>query len=213
MEVESPAVVRRKSHLMHPLFMEWHIGLSAWIIQDGNYPDFAVGDRFEAALEFGFYHPPAMVERGVPSAKHVEGCDYEVVARIETVAPDLWVVDIGIKAFQESPPPVGALPGQMASGQIYLGIDPFFYFESLGQLPQLPPLIYTWRVLDIVRQTAPLIPAGERMLVRDPERRGWQPLERTEAWKDDGGNGEYVLRCELLPDPPQRSRTQKGWEP
>ena len=31
---------------------EWLIGLSAWIIQDGNYGDFSVGQRAEFALEF-----------------------------------------------------------------------------------------------------------------------------------------------------------------
>jgi len=30
----------------------WNIGLSAWIIQDGNYPDFALGDTVEFAVEF-----------------------------------------------------------------------------------------------------------------------------------------------------------------
>ena len=30
----------------------WSIGLAAWIIQDGNYADFTVGDRAEFALEF-----------------------------------------------------------------------------------------------------------------------------------------------------------------
>ncbi len=31
---------------------EWKIGISAWIIQDGNYGDFRCHERAEFALEF-----------------------------------------------------------------------------------------------------------------------------------------------------------------
>lgn len=36
-----------------------HIGVSSWIIQDGNYPDFRIGDALNIALQF---HPYRICE-------------------------------------------------------------------------------------------------------------------------------------------------------
>lgn len=33
---------------------EWWIGLAAWVLRDGNYTDFAVGQVRQFALEFGY---------------------------------------------------------------------------------------------------------------------------------------------------------------
>jgi hypothetical protein len=70
----------------------------------------------------------------------------------------------------------------------------------------MPPLIYTWRIAEISRQTAPFVEAGN-MLVRDPTKLGWLPLERTDAWHDDDGLADYKLDCVLLDVPPKRSST------
>ena len=32
----------------------WWIGLANWVLQDGNYTDFATGERRQFALEFGY---------------------------------------------------------------------------------------------------------------------------------------------------------------
>jgi hypothetical protein len=122
------------------------------------------------------------------------------------VEPDVWVIDIGICVFNEHKPPKGLTVGDRISGRAYLGIDPFFYFERIGKRDSMPPLIYTWHVGGIVRQTAPFVPAGPRLQVRDSSKLGWQAIEATEAWSDDGGHAEYVLMCELLPDEPKRQR-------
>ena len=51
---------------------EVSIGLSAWIIQDGNYGDFRVGQQARFALEF---HPQAMepAQHTAPFLHHLEG--------------------------------------------------------------------------------------------------------------------------------------------
>ncbi len=168
--------------------VEWRLGLSAWIIQDGNYDDIETGARLDAAVEFGLGQP-VLEERSEPVAQHGSDSTYDVVGRVDHVEPDVWVVDIGISAFNEHPPPRGLAVGDWISGKAWLGIDPFFYFERLGKRPSMPPLIYAWRVLEIQRQTAPFVPAGHRILARDPSKLGWETIHRTNAWTDDGGYG------------------------
>ncbi len=68
----------------------------------------------------------------------------------------------------------------------------------------MPPAVYAWTITGIWRQTAPYIPdpaSGDNWLKRDPERAGWAWLDRTDAWSDDDGHAEYVLRCRLEADP------------
>ena len=91
------------------------------------------------------------------------------------------------------------------AGTAYLGVDPFSYFERFHNLQGMPDLVYTWRIESIVRQTAPFIDRGEGILVRDPSKLGWMPLDETDAWHDDNGFAEYVLTCTLLDVPPKRS--------
>jgi hypothetical protein len=64
----------------------WNIGLSAWIIQDGNYPDFAVGTPVEFAVEF-YLRPgtPVDVCESEVCAKQIRDNSYAVVA--EKVLP------------------------------------------------------------------------------------------------------------------------------
>jgi hypothetical protein len=186
------------------------LGLSAWIIQDGNYGDVRRGDRLEAAVEFGFEDAPTLVEAGEPCARHVDGSMYDVVARVVLVEADVWAIDVGIDVFNEHKPPAGVAVGDLIAGRAYLGVDPFFYFERLGKRTSMPPLIYSWNVTGIVRQTAPFVQAGPRLLVRDASKLGWEAIEQTSAWSDDGGSAEYVLTCDLLPDVPKRRRGADG---
>ncbi len=179
----------------------WSIGLSSWIIQDGNYGDFATGDRVEAAIEFYLEKAAELAEPAAPSAEHADGGEYEVVGRVVLVEADVWVVDIGISIFEERRPPQGAVAGDTIVGRASLGIDPFFYFERLSERPSMPPLIYTWQINRILRQTAPFIELRPRHFARDPAKLGWEPVSQTNAWADDGGRAEYVLECSLLPWP------------
>jgi hypothetical protein len=186
--------------------MEWVLGLSSWIIQDGNYGDVATGDRLDAAVEFGFEDALTLTEVASPCARREADSVYDVTGHVVLVEPDVWVVDVGISVFNEHAPPQGLSVDDHITGKMWIGVDPFFYFERLGKRPSMPPLIYAWKVVEILRQTAPHVPAGPRLLVRDASRLGWETIERTNACSDDDGRADYVLRCELLPDPPRRSR-------
>ena len=56
------------------------IGVSSWIIQDGNYPDFRIGDAINIALEF---HPYRVCESKSNSSSIIRlaSCHYRVNAK------------------------------------------------------------------------------------------------------------------------------------
>jgi hypothetical protein len=86
---------------------------------------------------------------------------------------------------------MGCLSGERSS----LGVDPFFYFEELAKLPGMPPLVYRWRIERIERDMAPWIEVEPRGFERDPSRPGWNDVEATDAWNDDGGLASYLLHA------------------
>lgn len=175
------------------------IGIDSWIIRDGNYGDFAVGDTQKFALEFAG-------KKLVPSAAIVRGAQllhtsvYHVQAAVIFVHPTVWVIDFGVRAYWEAEPPDFVKVGTWVEGDIFLGIDPFFYTEHLHKLPEMPNLYYDWKVEGISRDDTPWLSAvnerGGVTLSRDAARERWTDVQRTAAWEDDGGRSSYVLRCE-----------------
>jgi hypothetical protein len=182
----------------------WAIGLDAWIIQDGNYPDLTRLQRAEFAVEFWPSGELAPSAETAPSVHHAKDCEYDVCARIIAITETCWVVDFGIQVLQESACPSSLAVGDWVSGRVGLGVDPFFYFERLAKDPRLPALVYPWSIHRITLQTAPFVRRGG-VLVRDETRLGWVDVEQTHAWTDDGGHGSYLLHCALQPGEPGRS--------
>jgi len=74
----------------------------------------------------------------------------------------------------------------------------------------MPPLIYTWHINRIGIETAPFIETldarGTRTMVRDEAKSAYRDIPETDAWKDDNGDGEYVLECTLADIPAKRDR-------
>jgi hypothetical protein len=188
------------------------VGVSSWIIQDGNYGDFSRGDRaafaieFYASTEFTAVNPG---RRPTRSLIHAGDAQYRTVGQVVHVAEDWWVIDAGTQLYREEKPPPTVQVGNWLEGEISVGVDPFFYFERLASLPDAPPLIYDWTVEKIEMQTAPFIEIRPRMMERDPERLGWKEIASTDAWKDDDGRAEYLIHCKRAEGPARRvlSRT------
>lgn len=109
----------------------WSIGLAAWIIQDGNYADFNVGDRAEFALEFYAAGDVELVPDSDVHATQMHDDRYDAVGRVVHVDERCWVVDFGLLAYHEGVVPGGVVPGQTIRATIGLGVDPFMYFERL----------------------------------------------------------------------------------
>lgn len=192
----------------------WNVGLDAWIIQDGNYPDFAVGEIVEFAVEF--YQAPGTAIEVCSSdafAKPVNRASYDVVAEKVLVSDQLTVLDIGILVYQEGVSQFLMVEGSgRVRTQLELGVDPYMYLERLSKDDQIPALVYSWRILSILRQTAPFIEVTSdcdfgskgKVMTRDLSKLGYEEIARTDAWRDDEGLGEYILHCDLLPVPAKR---------
>jgi hypothetical protein len=185
---------------------EWDVGLSAWIIQDGNYGDFETGQDAEFALEF-FTQSVLPSQAKVRSATGRGAAKYEINGEVVYLDAELLVLDFGIRAFQQAKPRAGLRVGTFVAAEIYLGIDPFCYFERLYKLPGMPPLIYSWIINSISQQTPPFIgdpwPPGQTALAADPKKPSFKGITKTDAWKDDEGNAEYVLNCSCADLPPR----------
>ena len=175
----------------------WNIGLESWIIKDGNYPDFTVGETVEFAVEFYRRRGAAVtICSSRLGAQPISEELYEVVAEKVLETEKITVLDIGILVYREGPPLFPQVEiGTRFQTQVGLGVDPYFYFEFLNQIPGVPPLIYSWRMTSIGQQTAPFIKtirdsgllAGRTVWVRDRSQWNYQDVTRTDAQQDSHG--------------------------
>jgi hypothetical protein len=174
----------------------FQIGLSAWIIQDGNYDDLSVNQELNFALEF---HPYSLSPASDETAKLdlVGPALYSVHGRIEFTHPRTWVADFGLKAYQDSSLPEELQSARWIKGNVYLGVDPFPYSERLKDLPGIPPLTYKWLLRKIKLETTPWIKT-EKLSFRDQAKVSFREITKTDAWNDDSGHGHYILECDCL---------------
>ena len=207
----------------------WWIGLSGWVLQDGNYTDFVTGERRQFALEFGYARAARLQLSSSRSAPrcHFSGrsVTYEVVGLLLRGASepmrDAFVLDFGLRAYapwlvlDDLQPPAA---GDWLTGEISLSVDHFAYMDELAHRPQMPPLIYTWRIDEIQLSTTPSVQVGfghalyvgpdeGPMLVPDPSRESWRTIPQTRMWDDDGN---YRLRCTLESPAPTSSMALTG---
>src|SRR6185369_1447244 len=135
-----------------------------------------------------------------PFSKHLRGCLYQICAQVVYASPWAWVIDFGLMAYENRELPSTLKEGDWFEAEIYLGIDPFFYFEELHSLKGMPALQYDWRIIGISLETTPWLSSqdesGRTILTRDEFRKSSVAVAQTNAWRDDGGHGHYVLACE-----------------
>jgi hypothetical protein len=176
-----------------------NIGVDAWIIQDGNYGDFTVGQKAQFALEF-YPHSLKSSNRKSPSSTYLKASRYQICGQVVYRTKSVWVLDAGFLAYQESPPPRYATKGSWVEGEIYLGVDPFMYFEHLKNMSGMPSLAYSFRIEQIFLETTPWLTKTDEsgrpvMMVRDERKESHREVAETDAWNDDGGHAHYVLKC------------------
>jgi hypothetical protein len=170
------------------------IGLSSWIIADGNYSNFASGDETAFALEF--YAPDGLeeiepTENPCPQLLLTEAPFYEVSGKCVHVDIDgnqsWWVIDAGILLYRNERPPENVRLGSWWRGKIYVGVDPFFYMERGSRHHEAPALIYDWKI--------------GKIETRD----NWAPSGWTEvANTSEGKSDEFVLHCTRQEGLPRR---------
>ncbi len=170
------------------------------MILGGECVDLAVGQEERFALEFGAAELKATKEQS-RSFERVRGSFYQVTCRVIFVHEECWVIDFGLMAYQARKPPDHIRIGDILTGQVYLGVDPFFYSEGLCRLQGIPELRYPFKVQAIELETTPMLETigadGRRVLTRDEARRAYVDVDKTDAVKDDKGSGHYVLECVL----------------
>jgi hypothetical protein len=178
-----------------------HIGVSSWIIQDGNYPDFRIGDVVRFALEC---HPHRILESSANSklCTRLSASNYRVTAQTVFTTKNVFVLDFGFLAYDQAPSPKWMKAGQFVDADLYVGIDPFFYFEELHAIKGMPELRYGFRIRDIELETTPWISTvdsnGRTIMTRDESNQSFRQVAETDAWSDDNGNAHYVLDVERI---------------
>ena len=134
------------------------------------------------------------------SLRHVEAAVYEFEGELVFRREDVAVLDVGVLGFRERPKRLD-IEGRWFSGQIYIGVDPFFYKESLHKMTGIPSLTYAWALDEIQLETTPWrmdLVDGRRFLSRrDDVPHSFRSVQRTDAWNDDDGHGHYVFSCTL----------------
>jgi hypothetical protein len=179
----------------------YFVGLSSWIIQDGNYGDFAVGSAAKFALEF-YPHTMQLAQSHEQQLERIRASRYRVRGQVLYVDRSAWVVDFGIMAYQNQKPQRTVNKGSWIESEIYLGIDPFFYFEELHARSGMPDLQYEWRIRNIFLETTPWLSTkdetGRTILTRDEQRESFTEVAETNAWEDDQGRAHYILECERI---------------
>lgn len=172
---------------------QFQIIVDSWVIQDGNYGDFEVGDQTEFAIEFTGGNLRSSQQRCV-SVVHRGQNVYSVCAQVIYSRPDVWAIEFGLRTFEERRPPEFAVSGSWVEGKIELGIDPFFYKERLCKLAGMPNLFNQWEIARIERDDTPWIRStAGNVFTRDQQKVHWTDVQRTDAWNDDDGRSAYLL--------------------
>ncbi|MFN0058058.1 MAG: hypothetical protein ACKVX7_06340 [Planctomycetota bacterium] len=183
-----------------------HVGLDARIVQDGNYEDFEVGKEYRLALEFYPIEVAIACNTSTgPVLSHLGNACYEARGTV-TFCNDLaWVVDFGVPAFQKTKPPEKVKLGDPVSGRFYISVDPLLYVDDLKNEKGMPDLYRHWIIRRILLETTPRQDStdahGRKITSRDVTRESFAEIPVTDAWHHDGGNGHYVLECELNKNP------------
>jgi hypothetical protein len=185
--------------------MKLTIGLSSWIIQDGNFPEIEVGSEHRMALEF-YAKDGLSPAQGAKSFRHVQGVNYEIVAEVIGIFEEAWVLDCGIRLLRDNDAPQGTRLGDVVAGRVYVGVDPFLYLEQLSNAPGALDLWYTVRVdsihLNVTPRSRSILPSGQELWSRDESADArLKEIAVTDSWADDDGSGDYLLDVTILSGP------------
>ena len=185
------------------------IHLSRWIIEDGNYDDFCVGERRKFALEFWTSSPLARTTENFMSLREQSGHSYEVVGRLAFASDGVWVIDCGVLAYSERDSEIegDCKVGDFVRGNLRFGVDPFFYFERHYKIPGIPALIYDWQVNSIEQDTTPYVLSDDgRVYIRDESKRSHQTVRCTSKdFITIDQAPEFVLYCSKLGTEPSHT--------
>ena len=182
------------------------IYLARWIIEDGNYDDFCVGEQRKFALECWASTPLRKSAENVMALRVQSGHSYDVTGKLVFTSDGIWVIDCGAFAYSERVSEIesGCRVGDFVQGNLRFGVDPFLYFEQRYKIPGIPPLICEWQVNSIEQDTTPYILSNDaRTYVRDESQRSHQSVRGTAKSLIIPDQGpEFILYCSRLETAP-----------
>lgn len=194
------------------------IYLSSWIIQDGNYHDFAVGESRAFALEFEVSDAALEHRQSIQQklAMRITEARYKVAGEVNFVSPaaagtreHYIAIDFGLPAyccFTEQPPQ-GFKIGQWVEGEVNLCIDHYYYFEFLARRQQVPAMIFDWKINRIEAYTGPRAKLVNGQVIRPAlSEKTWRDITETDAHAGNGTDG-YILHCSRISSTPRRTLT------
>jgi hypothetical protein len=175
------------------------IYLARWVIEDGNYDDFCVGERRRFALECWASSPLTRTGENATYLREASRHSYDVAGKLVFASAGVWVIDCGLLAYSERESEIegGCKVGDFVLGNLTFGVDPFFYFETHNKIPGIPPLIYEWQVNSIEQDTTPYVLSNDgRTYTRDESKRSHQSVRGTakNLITPDRGT-EFILFC------------------
>jgi hypothetical protein len=172
------------------------VGFSSWIIGDGNYGDFVAGEAYAFALEYYNEQPFEACGGSTRDRTSLGGANYRVEGDVTFHDDEMVVIDTGMLAYRELHS--GPKPPRHFAGALRLGVDPFLYFERLARRPDVPALIFDWRIHRIDVETAPRILVNG-MWAYDPERLKHVDVRSTAKGED------FVFHIERLSEAPRKT--------
>lgn len=173
-------------------------GIDAWVIEDGNYSDFEVGQEIQFALAF---YPLSLKpsDSSSRSVAHMGGNRYKICAQVVFKRENLWVIDMGFLAYTGSHQFASIKEHDWIEGDGYIGVDEFDYREARHKDPSIPDITYSFKIEQIFLDTTPWVArrdqSGRTVMCRSEQQQSFREVAETDAWNDDDGNASYVLKC------------------
>lgn len=186
--------------------------LDAGILFDGQHNNFTVGQTAEFAVEYWLLSGPQPISSPRRHLSQVEGGEYDVWGCRLPVRPEnrmLNLMDVGLIAYHEDGESDWlrtVSPGSWFTTRAHLSVASVEFSNTEPGPDEATAFIYSWRIEHIRLETSPWIEtvhaSGQTVKMRDPNRRSYRDLDRTDA-RRDGALANYVLRCRMLDTPPR----------
>ena len=87
--------------MSEPKGLNLDVYLSRWIISDGNYGDFLVGETRKFALEFWAPSSLTRFTGRTTSLQRQRNYSYSISGKVAFATDEVWVLDCGVLAYSE----------------------------------------------------------------------------------------------------------------
>lgn len=128
------------------------INLEEWIILDENYRDFKINEIREFALRIEFERLSKST-RNKKSLGSINSIEYSGTGEVVFKSEEFLVIDFGILVYCYYDQFHTIRVGDYLTGTFSIGIDPFDYFEYWNEVKGIPPIVYSWKIEDIMEET------------------------------------------------------------